>query len=179
MDIQTIYQKALKFAAVKHTEVGQVVPGTNLPYVVHICNVTMEVMVAASHTNSFNLELALPVALLHDTLEDTNTTPEELERLFSRDVRQGVQALTKDEFLPKEQQMDDCLRRIRLQPAEIWAVKLSDRITNLQPPPSDWDKPKRVRYQEEARIILKELREGNEYLGNRLQLKIQDYSIYI
>lgn len=139
----------------------------------------MEVMVASFQTNNFNLDLAVQVALLHDILEDTVTTIDELTYLFGEKVRLGVQELTKNKDLPKDRQMDDCLKRIKLQPAEIWAVKLSDRITNLQPPPSDWDKPKRVRYQEEARTILKELSEGNEYLQNRLQLKIQDYSIYI
>ena len=179
MDIQTIYQEALKFAATKHSEAGQTIPGTNLPYVVHICNVAMEVMVAAHHTNNFNLELALPVALLHDTLEDTNATFDELDKLFGQDVRKGVQALTKNKLLPKEQQMGDCLRRIRLHEKEIWAVKLSDRITNLQPPPLTWNELKKIRYQEEARTILRELKEGNEYLAKRLLSKIEEYSGYI
>ena len=34
----------------------------------------MEIMVADHYTDSFDLKLTLPVALLHDTLEDTNTT---------------------------------------------------------------------------------------------------------
>jgi guanosine-3',5'-bis(diphosphate) 3'-pyrophosphohydrolase len=103
----------------------------------------MEIMVAGHLTDSFNLKLALPVALLHDTLEDTNTTPDELSQIFGEEITQGVMSLTKDEFLPKEQQMDDCLRRIILQPKEIWAVKLADRITNLQPPPSHWIEQKK------------------------------------
>ena len=179
MDIQTIYQKALKFAATKHSEAGQTVPGTNFPYVVHICNVAMEIMVAAHHTNNFNLELALPVALLHDTLEDTNTNSDELAELFGYEIAHGVMALTKDKSLPKEQQMKDCLMRIKLQPVAIWAVKLSDRITNLQPPPLTWNEQKKIRYQEEARTILRELKEGNEYLAIRLRSKIEEYSRFI
>lgn len=177
--LQTLYQQALKYAATKHSEVNQTIPGTNLPYVVHVCNVAMEVMIAANHTDNFNLELAVQVALLHDTLEDTTSTPDELYRLFGEDVRQGVQALTKDDYLPKDQQMTDCLRRIRIQPKEIWAVKLSDRITNLQPPPSHWKENKKIDYQMEARIILQELKEGNEYLAVRLDGKIEEYSRYI
>ena len=57
--------------------------------------------------------------------------------------------------------MKDCLMRIKLQPVAIWAVKLSDRITNLQPPPLTWNEQKKIRYQEEARTILRELKEGN------------------
>lgn len=179
MDLQTRYQNALRFAALKHTEASQVIPGTYLPYVVHICNVAMEVLVAAGHSSTFNLELAMPIALLHDTLEDTETTPDELAVLFGKEVAQGVMALTKDVSLPKEQQMEDCLFRIKLQPTEIWAVKLSDRITNLQPPPLTWDEQKRIRYREEARTILRELKEGDEYLAVRLQGKIEEYGRYI
>ena len=98
--VQSLYQNALKYAATKHTEANQVIPGTNLPYVVHICNVAMEVLIAAYNTNNFNIELAIQVALLHDTLEDTTSTPDELAELFGEDVRQGVQALTKDDYLP-------------------------------------------------------------------------------
>ena len=75
--------------------------------------------------------------------------------------------------------LEDSLRRIRLQLKEIWAVKLSDRITNLQPPPTHWDIQKRIRYQNEARIILIELKEGNEYLAARLESKIEEYTRFI
>jgi guanosine-3',5'-bis(diphosphate) 3'-pyrophosphohydrolase len=178
-DIQTKYQNALKFAATKHTEAEQIVPGTNLPYIVHISNVAMEIMVSACNTTGFNLQLAIQVALLHDTLEDTKTTCVELNKHFGEEVRQGVQALTKDRLFASEQRMEDCLRRIKLQPKEIWAVKLADRITNLQPPPSSWSKKKRSEYLEEAMFIWSELKEGNEYLGRRLHQKIDEYSNYL
>jgi guanosine-3',5'-bis(diphosphate) 3'-pyrophosphohydrolase len=177
--VQSLYQQALKYAATKHTEAGQVVPGTNYSYVVHVCNVAMEIMVAEFHTKCFNLDLALPVALLHDLLEDTNSTPEELEQLFGKEVRRGVQALTKDKSLPEDKQMDDCLKRIKLLSREIWAVKLADRITNLQSPPPQWDEHKKINYQKEAGIILGALGEGNDYLAERLKNKIDEYSRYI
>jgi guanosine-3',5'-bis(diphosphate) 3'-pyrophosphohydrolase len=177
--VQTLYQTALRFASTKHTEAGQTSPGTNLPYIVHICNVAMEVMIAVHHSNHFNLELAIQVALLHDTLEDTTATPDELTNLFGEEVWQGVQALTKDDCLPDDQRMEDSLKRIRLRPKEIWAVKLADRITNLQSPPSHWDTNKKIIYQEEAMTILRELKGGNQYLANRLQDKIEEYSRYI
>jgi hypothetical protein len=58
MDIQTLYQKALKFAATKHTEAGQIVPGTNLPYVVYICNVAeseRKVSIFSVHIKAYRL----------------------------------------------------------------------------------------------------------------------------
>ena len=75
-DIQTIYQETIKFAAEKHG--AQKVKGTRIPYVVHLSNVTMEIFMAARQTRGFDLGYALQVALLHDTIEDTGTTRQEL-----------------------------------------------------------------------------------------------------
>lgn len=45
--LQTIYQNTIKFAAEKHADQNQVIPGTDLPYVVHLSNVTMEILIAS------------------------------------------------------------------------------------------------------------------------------------
>src|SRR5512140_2955815 len=97
MNVQSCYQEAIKFAAFKHMQKRQKVPGTKLPYLVHVCNVAMEVLVAAPHTLNFDLVLAVQVALLHDTIEDTSTTFEEISGKFGLDVAEGVLALTKNE----------------------------------------------------------------------------------
>ncbi|WP_294322593.1 hypothetical protein [uncultured Chryseobacterium sp.] len=78
MSLQDIYQNTIQFAAQKHTEINQTIPGTNLPYVVHLSNVAMEILVAAGQSESFNIGFAIQVALLHDVLEDTGATFEEL-----------------------------------------------------------------------------------------------------
>jgi guanosine-3',5'-bis(diphosphate) 3'-pyrophosphohydrolase len=179
MNVQELYQNALKFAARKHSMIRQKVPGTRLPYVVHLSNVAMEILIASSPTKDFDLSLALQVALLHDVLEDTFTSRKELEEAFGIDVTEGVVALTENRKLPKEERMPDYIRRIKHLSHEIWAVKMADRITNLQPPPKNWSKEKRIRYQEEARIIHQELKDGNEYLAERLVRKIKEYSDYI
>jgi len=200
MKTQTLYQEAIKFATAKHLDQDQKVPGTNLPYIVHLSNVAMEIMIASLNTDSFNLELAVQVALLHDTLEDTSTdfaelavqvallhdTLEdtstdfaELESKFGIEVATAVSALTKNSDLSKEQSMVDSLARIKEMPSEVWAVKLADRITNLQPPPARWDNGRKIAYRGEAMLILNELKEGNEYLASRLQSKIEEYQIYI
>ena len=56
-------------------------------------------------------------------------------------------------FLPKDQQIIDSLSRIKKLPIEVWAVKLADRITNLQPPPSYWTTEKRKKYLDQAKLI--------------------------
>jgi len=179
VDIQTVYQEAIKFATYRHLEKNQKVTGTNLPYVVHLSNVAMEIFMAALNTENFNLGFAVQVALLHDTIEDTLTTYEEILEHFGLDIANAVMALTKDDQLPKEDRTLDSLIRIKKLPPEIWAVKLADRITNLQPPPTEWNQQKRIKYQEEASLILNELKYGNGYLSKRLNEKIEDYGHYI
>ena len=179
MNIQTIYQQTIKFAASKHAEKNQKVPGTNLPYVVHISNVAMEIFVAYQNTPEFNLELAIKLALLHDTLEDTSATFEEISKEFGYEVAEGVLALTKNEDMPKSERMVDSLFRIKKLSKEVRAVKLADRITNLQVPPKYWSNEKKQNYLQEAIIIMDTLKGENQFLENRLEIKIKEYESYI
>lgn len=178
MEVQNQYQKAIIFATSKHMEKGQKVPDTDMPYVVHLSNVAMEIIIAASNSDNFKLDFAVQVALLHDTIEDTSTKIEELENKFGTKIAQAVSALTKNSNLPKDEQMQDSLSRIKVLQPEVWAVKLADRITNLQSPPSYWNNQKKINYQNEARIILEELKAGNEFLAMRLETKIAEYEKY-
>ena len=75
--------------------------------------------------------------------------------------------------------MQDSLNRIKALQSEVWSVKLADRITNLQPPPSYWDKAKRIKYHKEAQLIYATLGSGNEYLALRLATKIKEYEAYL
>jgi len=178
-NLQDQYQKAIAYAAKKHADLNQTIPGTNIPYVVHLSNVAMEVIMAAPHMKGFNLCLAVQVALLHDVLEDTNTSKLELEDHFGFIVAESVSALTKNKSLSKDQQIQDSIRRIKQLPKEIWAVKIADRITNLQPPPMEWNFLKKYKYWKEAKIINIELGECSEYLLKRILDKMDEYSKYM
>jgi (p)ppGpp synthase/HD superfamily hydrolase len=179
MEPQSLYQDVIKFATAKHIAMEQTVPGTDLPYVVHLSNVAMEVILASFHTPDFNLGFAIQVALLHDTIEDTATTFDELKDRFGVDVALAVSALSKNPDIPKESQMMDSLLRIKKLQPEVWAVKLADRITNLQDPPSSWYSDKIKKYFNEAGLILNELEEGNEFLAKRLNMKMVEYASFI
>ena len=175
---QDIYQKAILFATAKHHDIGQKVPGTDLPYLVHLSNVTMEIIFASQFSSDFDTSFAVQLALLHDTLEDTDTTFEELSSVFSPSVAEGVLALSKNKSLPKQDQLSDSIERIKLQPKEVWSVKLADRITNLQQPPTHWPPAKISNYHTEAKFILNSLKDGNQFLENRLAAKIIEYQSY-
>lgn len=177
IDTQSRYQKAIRFAGEKHHK--QKVPGTNANYLLHLSNVAMEILIASYNTNNFDRDFAVQVALLHDVLEDTYTVIEELEHYVGKAIAEAVAALSKNIDLPKEIQMQDSIKRIKELQPEVWAVKLADRITNLQPPPPYWDTNKKQKYLDQAKLILKELKGGNQYLEERLEVKIEEYGKYI
>ena len=173
---------AWRFAADAHE--GQLVPGSNLPYVVHVGAVAMEVSgaIATRATTGAPVgdpNLAVACALLHDVVEDTAVELDHIARDFGEGVAAGVAALTKDSGVgDKPAQMRDSLARIRAQPAEVWMVKLADRITNLQPPPKHWSKDKIRRYHGEAQDIHAALGEACPVLGPRLAAKIESYAVF-
>ena len=177
-NLQTKYQNTIKFAAKKHADINQLIPGTNLPYVVHLSNVAMEIIIAAHHTENFDAAFAVQVALLHDILEDTTTTFKELSNEFGIEIAKAVAALSKNSEISKENRMMDSLNRIKELQKEVWAVKLADRITNLQAPPKNWSAEKIVEYHAQAKIISHSLQGGNQYLEKRLEEKIADYEKY-
>jgi len=139
---QDKYIKAWNFASRAHNLKGQLVPGTDIPYINHVGLVAMEAMAAIAYGEDIkNPDLLVQCALLHDTIEDTSATYDEIKREFGVEIADGVFALSKNKKLPtKVERMDNSLERIRKQPKEVWMVKLSDRITNLQPPPKHWEK---------------------------------------
>lgn len=174
-----LYQRALRYAAEAH--LGQCLPGSDLPYLVHLANVAMEVERApcSAKPGQYDGDLAIACALLHDTLEDTSVSFNDLSEAFGATVAEGVLALTKDTRIAgKRAQMEDPLMRIRRQPKEISMVKLADRITNLQAPPAYWSFSKRQNYREEARLILNALPETHAGLEARLKVKIEEYARY-
>ncbi len=175
---QEKYLKAWEFAC--HAHNGQFVSGSELPYVNHIANVAMEVMVVIAHEKNINNpDLLVQCALLHDVIEDTKCKCDEIEVEFGIEVAEGVSALSKSRLLSKKIQMDDSINRIKKQPKEIWMVKLADRITNLQPPPEYWTTEKAKSYRDEAIQILERLGDANPYLARRLENKIEGYARYL
>lgn len=170
---QDAYLEALWFAAGAHQ--GQLVPGTKHSYLMHVTLVAMEVIAALRAEPQHDQPLAVTCALLHDVVEDTHVTRDELRAAFGDAVADGVAALSKDPDRPKERQLTDSLERIRRQPREVWMVKLADRVTNLQTPPPHWTPEKIARYREEAIAIRDTLGDASPFLAERIGRKIEVY----
>lgn len=176
---QENYLKALEYASTAHKE--QKTP-KGLPYITHISSVVMEVINACekSKLDEEKADLAISCALLHDVIEDTNITYDDLYVDFSESIANGVEALSKDKTLvSKQEQMKKSIEMLLEQPYEVQMVKLADRITNLSTPPEHWDNDKKKSYLKEASFILSCLKNSNIYLSQRLEEKIENYKNYI
>lgn len=145
--------RAVEFAAVKHRDQRR--KGIDAsPYINHPITVaTMIANIGGVH----NLQTLL-AAILHDTIEDTCTSKEELETLFGPAVLNIVLEVTDDKNRPK-------LERKRLQiehaqniSAEAKLVKLADKCANIRDisdnPPSDWSKGRRMEYLDWAEKVV-------------------------
>ena len=85
----------------------------------------------------------IAAALLHDTLEDTNTTKAELRAVFGQVVADLVQELTDDPALDgADRKAEQARKAVNLTP-NAKLIKLADKICNLMDvianPPTNWD----------------------------------------
>lgn len=113
------------------------------PYINHPIAVTALLWRCGLHDQHI-----LTAAILHDTLEDTAATPEDLNTTFGPVVCALVQEVSDDKSLPKaERKWLQILPAAHISPAAK-ALKLADKTCNLQDlktsPPPDWE-PQRLR----------------------------------
>lgn len=142
-DLQALLA-ATSFAAKKHQ--GQVRKDTAAtPYIIHPMGVARSLWEEGG-VRSANVLVA---ALLHDTLEDTKTTAEEIESLFGPRVRATVEELTNDPNLTTEQNKERQVSHAHEMSLNAQLVKLSDRLYNirdLRNPPPSWSEEKVQNY---------------------------------
>jgi len=149
-----------------------------IEYINHIGSVTFEIINSLNFEENIDADFAISCALLHDTIEDTEITLDEIEDLFGKEIARAVSVLTKNTTLEKNMQMQDSLFRILQLSKEVWSVKMADRICNLYAPPYYWTTEKKKEYHKESLLIYDTLKEGNTYLANRLKEKIDNYVNY-
>ena len=137
--------RAALFAAQRHSQQRRKGHGT-IPYVNHVIEVT-ELLARVGNVED---DAVLQAGLLHDTVEDTETTFQEIEELFGSDVRALVQEMTDDKSLPKAER-----KRLQIEHAPEMSfrgkqIKIADKISNIRDiihrPPPDWDLERRRAY---------------------------------
>ncbi|XP_059680093.1 guanosine-3',5'-bis(diphosphate) 3'-pyrophosphohydrolase MESH1 [Gavia stellata] len=119
--------EAADFAARKHKEQRRKDP-ERTPFINHPIGVARILAHEAGVTDI----VVLQAALLHDTVEDTDTTFSEIEERFGEEVRRVVEEVTDDKTLPK---MERKLLQIEHAPGSsprAKLVKLADKLYNLR-----------------------------------------------
>lgn len=137
--------KALSFAADKHkNQRRKNIKAT--PYINHPIDVA-QTLCGSGGVSDITV---LCAAVLHDTLEDTETTPEELKELFGEKVLSIVSEVTDDKKLPKKERKDLQISHAPNLSREAKLVKLADKICNLRDilfdPPAAWTKSRKREY---------------------------------
>ena len=139
------FLKALEFAAAKHRrQRGK--DAENSPYINH----PIAVATALAVEGGVSDEATLIAAVLHDTVEDTQTTFSELEQNFGAEVTGLVRELTDDKSLEKAER-----KRLQIEHAphaspRAKEIKIADKICNVRnlvdSPPADWTLQRRREY---------------------------------
>ncbi len=155
--------KAASFAAKKHT--GQTRKGNDAaPYINH----PLEVAVILSNVGKVEDADVLIAAILHDTIEDTETGADEIRELFGETVCGYVLELTDDKSLPKQMRKDLQVEHAPHLSTGAKLVKLGDKISNITDvtnnPPDGWSLERRLEYIEWGEKVVAGMRGTNEHL---------------
>ena len=165
MDGIPLILQALEFAARKHRDQRRKDEVT--PYINH----PIALASVLSREGGIQDEVVLAAALLHDTLEDTQTTPAELRAAFGDRIADIVAEVTDDKSLLKSER-----KRLQIEDAAALSgaaklVKLADKICNVRDvadqPPAKWDLARRREYFEWARAVVDRLRGTHPELEKR------------
>ena len=165
--------KALAFAAEKHRfQKRKDTEGT--PYINHPIQVALTLAETGDETD----EDLLMAAILHDTIEDTKTTPEEISERFGSAVLNLVLEVTDDKNLTKEERKKLQVLNASKKSELARRLKLADKICNvadiIHHPPDNWTRDRKLQYLNWAEQVLEGLIGTNAKLENKLQELIQE-----
>ena len=153
-----LLMKALDFAANKHRNQRRKNVDAS-PYINHPISLA-NILCNEAHVTNLNVICG---ALLHDTVEDTETTKEELENEFGQDICNIVMDVTDDKSIKDNQKR----KQLQIEHAphistSAKLVKLADKISNLRDvdkdPPAGWSLERKREYFDWAKQVIDQLR---------------------
>jgi len=149
--------KALEFAARKHKNQRRKDVDAS-PYINHPISLA-NILCNEAHVTDVQVICG---ALLHDTVEDTETKPEELESEFGVEIKDIVMDVTDDKSLKKEERKQAQIEHAAHISDKAKLVKLADKISNLRDvasnPPPDWSLERRQKYFYWAKEVIVQVR---------------------
>jgi (p)ppGpp synthase/HD superfamily hydrolase len=125
-----LVHKALEFAAKAHRTLMR--KGTDIPYIVHPMEAAL-ILTQAGASDSL-----IAAALLHDTLEDTKTTEQELEDVFGETVVDFVRYMTKNDDLDWFENRLHSIEKLGTSSREEMMLFLADKLANLRSIAADY-----------------------------------------
>jgi guanosine-3',5'-bis(diphosphate) 3'-pyrophosphohydrolase len=136
---------ALEFSARKHRDQRRKDREAS-PYINHPIEVA-SVLATIGRVSDLT---TLVAAILHDTLEDTETTGDELDVRFGREIRQLVEEISDDKRLAKTERKRLQIERAPALSAPAKLIRVADKICNVRDvthrPPAHWTPERRREY---------------------------------
>lgn len=123
-------RKAAEFAAKAHE--GTFRKGTKIPYIFHPMEVAQLVAMMKGEPE------VIAAAYLHDVLEDTNVTAEEIEQTFGKRVLSLVQQETEDKSLTWKERKAATIRHLASASYDVKILTLADKLSNLRASARDY-----------------------------------------
>jgi len=164
----TLILKAAQFAAEQHRDQRRKDIHAS-PYIIHPISVAL----AISQIGGVDDPEILAAALLHDTLEDTKTEPEDLEAEFGKKVCEYVLDVTDDKTLEKDERKSRQIEHAKKISKGAALIKLGDKISNvtdvINNPPVDWDINRRKEYLDWAEKVIDNCPKVNDKMENKFQ----------
>lgn len=167
MDSIGILVKTADFAARKHRDQRRKDP-EKTPYINHPIGVA-RILVDEGSISEIEV---LQAALLHDTVEDTETTLEEIQTCFGIGVRNIVAEVTDDKSLTKMERKRLQIENAPHKSREAKLVKLADKLYNLRDlcraTPEGWSSERVTQYFKWAFQVVSGLRQTNQAIEDEL-----------
>lgn len=155
--------RALHFAADKHRQQRRKDVHAS-PYINH----PIAVAEVLRNVGGVDDAATLAAGILHDTIEDTETTPAELEREFGREIRVLVEEVTDDMSQPSRVRKQLQIERAPHASPRARLVKLADKICNIRDladsPPAEWSAERKRNYVTWAQAVVAGVRGTNATL---------------
>ena len=165
--------KATQFAALKHCDQRR--KDGKTPYIIHPISVAM---ILAEIGSIEDLEI-LSAALLHDTLEDTDTSAHELDKNFGSRVRIIVEELTDNDMLTFSQRKQMQIENAPYLSKNATLVRIADKISNvsdvIENPPPEWNQKRCNKYVDWAEAVMNNCQKVNQDLENHFFELLTEY----
>ena len=165
--------KATEFSALKHQ--NQKRKDGKTPYVIH----PISVAVILSEVGGIDDEEILSAALLHDTIEDTDTTADEIDKEFGSKIMSIVKELTDSKELSYSERKQFQIDHAPNLSKEATLVKIADKISNvsdlIDEKPANWNDSRCKEYIDWAEAVINNCHKVNTPLEKHFYNLVNSY----